>query len=141
MVGVLSWKLVFVIFVRGIPEAGECIKCFRTVPLDASRSPVSSLPVLNEIPLTRHPLASMNFSSRRIGDIHAHAVHAVIGRISQSNMSYLITAGTDRNLRFWDFVSPSKCYTISGLDAAQPKAIFDMPKLQDGSQGFFLSFK
>jgi hypothetical protein len=62
-------------------------------------------------------------------------VRAIIGRISQSNMSYLVTAGTDRSIRFWDFSTPTRCFMVSGLEAAQPKAIFDAPKLTDGSSG------
>jgi hypothetical protein len=50
-------------------------------------------------------------------------------------MSYLVTAGTDRSIRFWDFSAANRCFTVSGLEAAQPKAIFDAPKLADGSSG------
>ena len=32
-------------------------------------------------------------------------------------------------IRFWDFTSPSKCFTVTGLDPAQPKSIFDCPKM------------
>ncbi len=124
---------------RGIPEAGECYKCFRTVSLDASRAPVAPLPVLRDIQLPRHPHAPISEAMRAVTTSSSgnsssgqHSVRAIIGRISQSNLSYLVTAGTDRSIRFWDFVSPSKCYTISGLEAAQPKAIFDMPKLAAG---------
>lgn len=48
-------------------------------------------------------------------------------------LHYII--GTDRAIRFWDFSSPMRCYTVSGLEAAQPKALFDAPKLNDGSIG------
>jgi hypothetical protein len=122
---------------RGIPEAGECLKCFRTVSLDASRSPVAPMPILRDIQLPRHPNsvimeASRSFVTRT--STTEHSVRAIIGRISHSSVSYLVTAGTDRSIRFWDFISPSKCYTVSGLEAAQPKAIFDMPKISHVQQ-------
>jgi hypothetical protein len=133
-------------FHRGIPEAGECLKCFRTVSLDASRSPVAPMPILRDIQLPRHS-NSLIMEAVRSNPTHTfmhteQSVRAIIGRISHSSMSYLVTAGTDRSIRFWDFTSPSKCYTVSGLDAAQPKAIFDMPKLsqvQQSSTGLFSS--
>jgi phosphoinositide-3-kinase regulatory subunit 4 len=147
--------------VWGIPEGGESYKCFRSVPLDASRSPLASLPVLTSIPLPRHAHAPVREAlNSTYGHMHApanmlpfsnsaqqhmdttqggyggdlsgltyggsqHSVRALLGRISQTNASYLITAGTDRCIRYWDFSSPAKCYTVSGLQPAQPKGIFD----------------
>lgn len=125
--------------VWGIPEGGECCKCFRSMPLDVSRGPVAPLPSLEEVALPRHPYAPVQFQdSSRLhptGRGQDDSVQAIIGRISQSNSSYLITAGTDRSIRYWDFSAPNRCFTVSGLDAAQPKAIFDAPKLSDGSSG------
>jgi len=123
--------------VWGIPEGGECCKCFRSVSLDACRGPVAPLPSLEEIALPRRLHAAIPFQDtvRSYAAPRDESVRAIIGRISQSNMSYLVTAGTDRSIRFWDFAAPSRCYTISGLEAAQPKAIFDAPKLNDGSSG------
>lgn len=66
-------------------------------------------------------------------DANNHSVRAIIGRISQSHLSYLVTAGTDRSIRFWDFASPSRCFTVCGLDPAQPKGIYDAPKMHSGS--------
>ena len=123
--------------VWGIPEGGECCKCFRSVSLDASRGPVAPLPWLEEITLPRRPHAPIRFqdSVQTYSNPRDDSVKAIIGRISQSNQSYLVTAGTDRSIRFWDFAAPNRCFTISGLEAAQPKAIFDAPKLSDGSSG------
>lgn len=150
--------------VWGIPEGGESYKCFRTVPLDASRSPLAPLPVLSSIALPRHARAPVRdaiasayanvvppsnmlpfggggsspeqqmfdringYGSNVNGLTYGgsgHSVRALLGRISQSNSSYLITAGTDRCIRYWDFSTPTKCYTVSGLQPAQPKGIFD----------------
>jgi len=43
--------------------------------------------------------------------------------ISPCGGKYIITAGTDRKIRYWDMESPHNSYIISGLDAneAQPK--------------------
>ena len=82
-----------------------------------------------------HAAIAFQDSVRSYAAPRDESVRAIIGRISQSNMSYLVTAGTDRSIRFWDFAAPSRCYTISGLEAAQPKVIFDAPKLNDGSSG------
>jgi len=123
--------------VWGIPEGGECCKCFRSVQLDSSRGPVASLPALKDVPVPRHPTAPVHHHfTQSVSSVSAdHSVRAVLGRISQTNLSYLITAGTDRSIRFWDFTSSSRCYTISGLESAQPKSIFDSPKLNDGTVG------
>eukprot|EP01038_Epipyxis_sp_PR26KG_P008875 gene8875-11972_t len=128
--------------VWGIPEAGECFKCFRTVPLDSSRMPVAPLPELIDIKLPSHPNAPILdavYAAKQLnsnsftedGTQHSLPEHSV--RISQSNLSYLITAGTDKSIRYWDFMSPMKCFTVSGLDGAQPKGLFDAPKLNDNS--------
>jgi hypothetical protein len=144
--------------VWGIPEAGESFKCFRTVPLDASRGPLAPLPILVDVELPRHPHApirsavtassfalaqlnvipaadslsvrtlALNEALGNVGTTHRgynHSVRALLGRISQSNLSYLITAGTDRCIRYWDLSSASKCFTVCGLQPAQPKGIFD----------------
>ena len=41
--------------VWGLPEAGECLKCFRTVPLEASRQPLAPLPSFAVVDIPRHP--------------------------------------------------------------------------------------
>jgi WD40 repeat protein len=57
-----------------------------------------------------------------------HSIRALMGRISNSNssaVSYLITGGTDKQIRYWDFSSPGKCFTMSGLAPAQPKPLYE----------------
>lgn len=92
--------------VWGIPEGGECCKCFRSVSLDASRAPIAKLPTLQDVALPRHPNAQIHYqymqasaaidsSSFAIQQQSRHfSVRSVLGRISHSNLSYLITAGT-----------------------------------------------
>eukprot|EP00605_Chrysophyceae_sp_TOSAG23-4_P002541 GSChrysophyteH1.ASY1.ANO1.2806.1 assembled CDS len=48
---------------------------------------------------------------------------AIVGRTP----IHLITAGSDKTIRYWDFKSPAKCYVVSGLEAGQPKAAFEAP--------------
>ena len=40
-------------------------------------------------------------------------VRAIMGRISDSGRSFLITGGTDRSINFWDFRDPERCYNVS----------------------------
>ena len=60
-------------------------------------------------------------------------MHAMLGRISHSLSSFMLTAGSDKAIRYWDLSSPGKCYTVSGMQPAQPKSIFDSPKLSPGT--------
>ena len=110
------------------------MKCFRSIPLSSHRDPLEPLPYLRELAVPSHsltPVVSVYESQRTVqiaNNPYANkSVRAIIGRISQSSSSFLITAGTDHQIRFWDFVSPSKCFTVSGLDAAQPKPTYDIP--------------
>lgn len=124
--------------VWGLPEGGDCLKCFRSIPLSASRNPLAPLPSLREVNIPGHPLApivSTYESQRQHHQLNMHggsqqqqkSIRAVIGRISQSGSAFLITAGTDRQIRFWDFFTPQKCFTVSGLEQAQPKPTYDIP--------------
>lgn len=52
------------------------------------------------------------------------AVRAMLGRVSAVNSSHLVTAGTDRSIRFWDFQQPAQCFSIAGAEPTQPRAQF-----------------
>ncbi len=109
------------------------------------------VPSLIDIPLPRHPqapimstftspLSSSLPSTLSSGSTSTPSVKALIGRISQSGPSFLVTAGSDRIIRYWDFTSPHKCFVISGLSPAQPKPTFDTPT-SDGPYGrLFVSY-
>ena len=45
-----------------------------------------------------------------------HTVRAIMGRISDSGRSFLITGGTDRSINFWDFRDASRCYNVSCMN-------------------------
>lgn len=124
--------------VWGLPEGGECFKCFRSLSLDDSKAPIAPLPRLDEINLPRHPMASLPLSVASSNEVvpvvpPLWSVRAMIGRISPVNTSYLITAGSDRHIRFWDFRSPDSCYTVAGLEPTQLKSIYR--KLDEKSAG------
>lgn len=121
--------------VFGLPEAGACVKCFRSVPLSDSTRPLLPLPVLTEIALPRHPggivTAAYEMSNAAKAysygndnsSVEQSCVRGLVGRTPV----HLITAGSDKNIRYWDFKSPAKCFVVSGLEAGQPKATFEAP--------------
>lgn len=118
----------------GLPEAGEALKCFRSLPLNDSKNALAPLPVLKEVALPVHPnkpIAGVHGLNNAGEDLNTSAlalkltvssvtpsVRAMIGRISPYNSSYLITAGSDKHIRFWDFRAPENCYTIGGLEVS-----------------------
>jgi hypothetical protein len=123
--------------VFGLPEAGECLKCFRSIPMSMSREPLAPLPQLIEVDLPRHPAAPIlsalqdkNFGVNSYSNINRYedlSVRAIMGRISLTGTSYLVTAGTDKIIRYWDFSAPAKCFAVCGLQPAQPKPTFETP--------------
>lgn len=124
----------------GLPEAGECLKCFRSIPLSKSRESISSLPTLEEVPLPRSPGSFISPGFDAPGSTTTtprdHAVRAMVGRTP----SYLVTAGSDSMIRYWDFSSPAKCFTVAGLVPGQPKSIYEAPSDEGLLGRLFLSF-
>ncbi|CAM9452987.1 unnamed protein product, partial [Ectocarpus fasciculatus] len=113
--------------VWGLPDGGECLRCYRTAtapPVDSANVPtfhaIDSLPVLNEIPLLSHHAryGSLGSVLKRGVPATEPSVRTVIGRISGTGSSYIITAGSDRYIRFWDFSNHANSFTVSGLDSA-----------------------
>ena len=119
--------------VWAIPEGGECLKCFRSIPLRSSREPLAPLPVLQDISLPRHPQGPIvsavgDYATPNLeggGDAHVHSYRALLGRISEKGTSYLVTAGTDKCIRYWDFSHPSRCFTVTGLLPCQPRPSYE----------------
>jgi hypothetical protein len=114
-----------------IPPDGECCKCFRSVPIAMSRDKVEDSPRLISISLPNHPLAPVqsvvqNLLSSPPSSLSSEpSVRAFLCHISQSiGSSYMITVGTDRNIRHWDWSNPSRCAVLSGLAPAQHKPSF-----------------
>lgn len=139
--------------VWALPEGGECLKCFRSIPLRASRQPLAPLPVMREVALPRHPFSPIfsavdNYAVKKFGPADVgptynpleNSYRSVLGRISEKGASYLITAGTDRVIRYWDFSSPTKCFTVSGLLPCQPRPAYETPMTEGLLGKLFLSF-
>ena len=127
-----------------IPDGGVCIRCFRSIPLQNEyllgsglSKYHSHLPSLDLVDLPSHPMGLIQSALFDTGpkimvtdsQMPVHSVRAIMGRVSQNSVSYLMTAGTDRSIRFWDFTTPVKCYSVCGVDAGQPKPTFDSPYL------------
>jgi len=122
--------------VWNLDAGGACRRCFRTVvPQEGHALAAAPLPTLDAVPLPNHPDAPISYaglgaaaappsSSNGVGGA-VHSVRAIMGRISTNGNSYVITGSTDRHIRFWDLASPSKCFTVSGLDPGQPRPVFD----------------
>lgn len=124
-----------------LPEGNECLKCFRAVPKKVDEDLESHflpLPILRSIPFVSHPLAPIatysgsSRPSRMEASTSNHTIRTFIGRVSQTTEAHLITGGTDRQIRFWDFISPMKSYSISGLELSQQKPIFEAPESYQG---------
>ena len=111
--------------------SGTCRQCFRTVDYGSRHSHVFSedLPVLNEVkPSPRGQSLHMRRMGPNLGDVMSSSflsVNSMVGSIGASDASFLITGGSDCRLRHWDFLSPHKCYVISGLDSVQPRPSFE----------------
>jgi hypothetical protein len=117
----------------GLPEGGECAKCFRSVPMNESRGPVLPLPQLTPLHLSNlhNPhLLAQPYHAQHSSAHPSHAVRAMLGRVSATNPSHLVTAGSDRCIRFWDFQQPSQCFTIAGSEPTQPRAQFRVVKTE-----------
>lgn len=139
-------------------STARCRQCFRT--LDQSLCYINqqmrlpseciSMPELNEIPLPRNPnrpiisaIASNSLLHPNIKYSNSHSetkVLSLMGRLGMhgQQQQYLITGGSDRFLRYWDFSSPSKCYTISGLAQGQPRPIYQRVDVGSPDQQLFL---
>ena len=87
----------------------------------------TSIPILKDvsIPSTlkrRHGVIDAIISSRKAPP--QPNIQSFTGRVGTST-EYLITGGSDGHIRFWDFSSPSKCFTISGLAATEPRPVYE----------------
>jgi hypothetical protein len=82
--------------VWGVPEGGECYKCFRSVSISQAYEHFDPLPVLHDIPLPPHPngvvysaLSSVTHCKTSIES--GHSIRAIMGRISHTvNEEFLL---------------------------------------------------
>lgn len=132
---------------------GECNHCFRVLDpslcyVDRGMLPeeCTSLPRLREVALHSN-------SYRRVLGI-SHAVQTALtrkhvnswephmnsfsGRVGSSGQNYLITAGSDASIRYWDFSSASKCFTVSGLKTSQSHPVYESIDVNDQRNSLIL---
>lgn len=119
--------------VWSLPDGGDCLKCFRSIPSSNSsvKEIILPLPSLNEITIPAHPNIPL-LNNNRIMNCNIYnsiepSVRALVGRMSSSGPAHLITAGTDRQIRFWDFNIANRSFTVSGLDPGQPRSSYESP--------------
>lgn len=110
--------------------SGTCYECFRVISADGRD--VSSPPSLSDVNISSRrqayltPHASDPFSTRPRCLSSMESINALVGSIGGSNrQSYIITAGSDSTIRFWDFATPSKCFTVSGQSQTQIRPSFE----------------
>jgi phosphoinositide-3-kinase, regulatory subunit 4 len=53
------------------------------------------------------------------------SMNAMVGSMGGYDQNYLITGGSDAQIRYWDFSSPGKCYTVSGLLGSQHRPSYE----------------
>ena len=75
----------------GVPEGGECLRCFRSLPLSSVRSEPEPLPSLDEISLPSHPYAPVFSAFENMSKVGAggegpagHSYRALLARVSNS---------------------------------------------------------
>jgi len=126
---------------------GDCRQCFRALDpslcyIDQTSLPQAcvTMPSLTEISLPSHsknpifprinPLSTTIYNHRPPPE---PSVQSIMGRIGKRGQSYIITGGSDRCIRYWDFMSVSRCYTVSGINYGQPKPSYE--SIDVGSPG------
>ena len=122
-----------------IPEGGASLRCFRALDVAASRIPSSARspsPRLVEVAIPRNGYLAMSIvnnpsSSSTLIKSNAPSMRAFIGQIChtssgalQPSASYVLTAGDDRQIRYWDLASALKCFVFAGIPYAQHKPTF-----------------
>jgi WD40 repeat protein len=107
--------------------SGNCSHCFRVLdPLlsyvDTRSLPVEqvTLPHLEDVKpksafRVNHYMESSNLLKGARLPPPNPTIYSFTGRVCSSGYSYLVTGDSLGVLRYWDFASASKCYTISGL--------------------------
>ena len=110
-----------------ILKGGESIRCFRAVPVALSRDSGrgNDGPRLIAVPLPSHPHAPVRqaitnlLTSSPCSSTCDPSVGAVLAGHREGSSPYLISGGSDGQLRHWDWASPSRCCVLAGLSPAQ----------------------
>ena len=122
--------------------AGNCVECFRTISNDlASLESDEEIPSLLDVS-GRSQLCNgaLNVRDEGFGVARRNfspSVNCMVGSIGGVSNNFLLTGGSDGALRFWDFATPSRCYTVSGASSNQPRPTYERIDY-DGSKRLML---
>ena len=109
---------------------GSCRECFRVVAADSRGIDphVEEPPTFHEVRpalLRQSKALSLDgnsvYRSTKISD----SINCMVGSVGPHSNCFLITGGADSSIRFWDFSTPSKCYTVSGPSQIQGRPSFE----------------
>ena len=111
---------------------GSARDCFRVVgPRSRSTDAMdlkTKMPILREVDLSsaRNSFRQDDFShnTSRLGSL-GPSINALVGNIGGSDHSYMVTGGDDGFIRYWDFSTPSKCFTVSGHDGFHQRPTYE----------------
>ena len=125
---------------------GDCNQCFRAVGYGNHPTHFSyaeDIPSLEEVPVSaassgRRALMTSGFlknhskAKNMASPTPLTSINAMCGSIGVSDHSYLLTAGGDARIRFWNFADPSKCFVVSGQSSSQPRPSFERMDVNGG---------
>ena len=130
-------------------SAGVCRHSFRVLDPEFAYTDSNEIaqvmvspPLFNEIAVPRSseiPLKgwSNSYSVRPSQENSTKPkILSLFGGVGFNGCHYMITGGSDRCIRYWDFSSPSKCYTSSGLAKGQPRPFYERRGSEKGAQVF-----
>lgn len=111
---------------------GICRQSFRVLdPHEGYNQSISrlKLPELHEVSIasrqSRALLRQAKASSlKRRHEMPVTSINTMLG-VMGHEQPFLVTGGSDAHLRFWDFSTTTKCYTISGQVPGQPRPAFE----------------
>lgn len=134
---VSSWPLLFM----GVDNneatlfdasSGECRHTYRTLEgslsyIDQAALPLNclSMPYLEDVKIPKENAslyAALQISTNRP---LTYNINALVGNISRSGTSHLITGGSDNMIRYWNLGCSTKSFCVTGLTQHQPLPIFD----------------
>jgi WD40 repeat protein len=117
---------------------GSCRHCFRVldpclsfVDRTALPSQCISLPSLQDVRIPSNLMRRLACNGNIMHNIGARisppqpAIQSFTGRVGSSGLNYLCTGDSLGFVRYWDFNSSSKCFTVSGLRNSQPLPVYE----------------
>jgi phosphoinositide-3-kinase, regulatory subunit 4 len=112
---------------------GTCRQCFQLdyyIPSLGNGKSYTEIGRLDEIDTCGGKLTSLlrRYNQQRtvVSRRAIPTMNAMVGSMGGNDQNYLITGGGDAQIRYWDFASPSKCYTISGQVGLKYRPAFEV---------------